>query len=115
MDKINKLIEELYKTCQKEEATLLLHCISDTGAAVRIINGGGGRLAQGYADLFIELNKESDLSHDELMRLAIQESIDNIVHEEPKKIEKCPRCGSEIKDPEHNYCTICGLPLKGEK
>ncbi len=30
-------------------------------------------------------------------------------------MERCPRCGSEVRETSWSYCTICGLPLKEEK
>lgn len=30
-------------------------------------------------------------------------------------MERCPRCGSEVRELSWSYCTICGLPLKEEK
>ncbi|EOS8041376.1 TPA: hypothetical protein J0U74_002833 [Enterococcus faecium] len=30
-------------------------------------------------------------------------------------MERCPRCGSEVRETSWSYCTFCGLPLKEEK
>lgn len=115
MERIENLIEELHEVCVQENSTILIQYVGNDGESMNAMNGVGGKIAQAYANIYLEIFRESNLDHEDLMILSIQQSIDELLNKSEIEIKKCPRCGSEIKDSTHNYCTICGLPLKEEE